>query len=143
MAKPTAPVNAPVEGLISLGYDGPDYSQPTSPGGESKTHTVFPTLMVCGAPASELKQALDATNILDGEFAAIVVLKNSMVRVSDNDEDADPSGDVEMEFTVKAIMPHAPEQDGVDSIMADFDKLPAATVHDDPEAEAEEHDEGE
>lgn len=123
--------NPTVDGLIDLGYEAPDYSCPTpaSGNGKQKMHTVFPTFRVCKEPAEELHKALNSAKLLDGEFAAIVVLKNSMVRVSDDDEDEDPSKDVEMEFVVKALMPHADggSTETEDAIMADFDKLPKPT----------------
>ena len=131
---------AGVDGLINLGYEAPDYS--AEPGGKSKqkTHTVYPTFRVCQDPAAELHQALTGARLLDGEFAAIVVLKNSMVRVADDDEDEEPGKDVELEFVVKALLPHVEAGAGEteESIMADFEKLPAAKQDQGAEPEGEE-----
>jgi len=124
----TTDKTAEVDGLISLGYEREDYAGPIPAEGESRpTKTIFPTFRVCDKAAVELHKALNAGKLLNGEFAAIVVLKSSMVRISDNDEDVDPSQDIELEFVVKAILPHIEDSPGGEAeILADFDKLPAA-----------------
>lgn len=134
-----------VAGMIDLGYEAPDYSQPIAAGekSKSKTHTVYPTFRVCEGPAAQLHQALSQGRLLDGEFAAIVVLKNTMIRVADEDEDADSDKDVEMEFRVQSIMPHMEESGMEDQIMNEFDQLPKAKLHNDSAAEAQEHDDNE
>ena len=97
----TTDKTAEVDGLISLGYEREDYAGPIPAEGESRpTKTIFPTFRVCDKAAVELHKALNAGKLLNGEFAAIVVLKSSMVRISDNDEDEDEAEDVELEFTV-------------------------------------------
>ena len=133
---------AEVDGLISLGYEREDYAGPIPAEGEARpTKTIFPTFRVCDKAAVELHKALNAGKLLNGEFAAIVVLKSSMVRISDNDEDVDPSQDVELEFVVKAILPHLEDSPGGEAeILADFDKLPKPTP--DASEEADEEDEG-
>jgi hypothetical protein len=134
-----------IEGLIDLGYERPDYSEPCAPcsAGETpperKLHTVYPTFRVCEDAAAELHKALAEGKLLDGEFAAIVVLKNTMVRVADDDEDEDPKKDVELEFTVRAILPHVEAGDDEAKIMAEFEQLPKA-VKDTEEEDEEEND---
>ena len=48
-----------------------------------------------------------------------------MARVDDDDEDADPNSDAELEFTAYALMPHVDGAGGEseESILADLDKL--------------------
>ena len=118
---------AEVDGLISLGYEREDYAGPIPAEGEARpTKTIFPTFRVCDKAAVELHKALNAGKLLNGEFAAIVVLKNNMVRVADNDEDEDEAEDVELEFTIKALLPHVEPDDDEAKIMAEFEQLPAA-----------------
>lgn len=126
MSKDTKTEDAPVDGMISLGYEQEDYCNPVDPEtDEVPTKTVYPTLRVCNEPAAKLHEVLSGAKLLSGDFAAIVVLKNTMVRVADSDEDEDPTKDVEMEFTIKGIMPHfEPGAQTEDDIMAAFDKLP-------------------
>lgn len=123
----TTDKTAEVDGLISLGYEREDYAGPIPAEGESRpTKTIFPTFRVCDKAAVELHKALNAGKLLNGEFAAIVVLKNNMVRVADNDEDEDEAEDVELEFTIKALLPHVEPDDDEAKIMAEFEQLPAA-----------------
>ena len=131
-----------MEGLIGLGYEREDYSKPLGPNEKRDMHTVYPTFRACGPAAAELINALGAGRQLDGEFAAIVVLKSTMLRTADEDEDEEPDEDTEAEFTVKAIMPHVDGGEPEDKIMADFEKLPKA-VMDKEESEEEGGEEGE
>jgi len=146
MAKSPVNTNTPgedmVSGQISLGYNRPDYSKPTEPGETPGTHTVYPSIRVCGAPAAALKQALNTAKLLDGDFAAIVVLKNVMVRTADEDVDEDPNEDVELEFVVKSILPSVDEAAGEteEDILKAFDALPAPKVEP-KDAEGEDDDE--
>ena len=130
MAKDLKSSTSPETDLISTGYECPDYSQPEpADGAERETHTCYPSFRVCKEAAVELHKALTAGKLLGGEFAAIVVLKNTEVRVSDNDEDEDSSQDYELSFTVKAILPSVDEGGAGETeadIMAEFDKLPKA-----------------
>ena len=136
----TTDKTAEVDGLISLGYEREDYAGPIPAEGESRpTKTIFPTFRVCDKAAVELHKALNAGKLLNGEFAAIVVLKSSMVRISDNDEDEDEAEDVELEFTVKALLPHVEPDDDEAKIMAEFEQLPKA-VKDTEEEDEEEND---
>jgi hypothetical protein len=117
-----------IDGMIGLGYDAPDYSKPIEDGKERETVTRYPCLRVCGEAAAELHTALSGGRCLDGEFAAVVVLKNIMVRVSDEDEDEEESKDVELEFKVYSIMPDLDKKNPKleEEIMSDFEKLPRA-----------------
>jgi hypothetical protein len=112
------------DGLISLGYESPDYSQPLAPGekSSSKTRTDYPSFRARGPGAAELVKALGGASLLDGEFAAIVVLKGTSIRAGAEDEEDEN----EVELTVKAIMPHVEDAAGEteEAIMADFEKLP-------------------
>jgi len=116
-----------VDGLISLGYESEDWSGPQPVGGGDRPKvTRYPTLRVCKEAAAELHKALSQGKLLDGEFAAIVVLKSTMIRVADDDDDEDESEDVELEFSVRGIMPDLDSKNPKleEEIMADFEKLP-------------------
>jgi hypothetical protein len=117
-----------INGLISTGYETEDYSKPIEPGEDRPKVTRYPTFRVCGEAAAELHKALMDGKCLDGEFAAVVVMSNTMVRVADSDEDEDDSKDVELEFKITGILPDLEGKDAKleEEIMSDFDKLPKA-----------------
>jgi hypothetical protein len=105
-----------VAGLVDTGYaqDEPSLSS-TAPG---KTEIHYPSFSLQGEAAKALLNVLPDINT---DFAAIVVL-NVHSKQGPTDDDADYD-DERIELQVKALLPHAEDQqegDELDQIMSEF-----------------------
>jgi hypothetical protein len=109
--------STPIAGLVDTGFADKEYAAPATPG-QSKTEIHYPSFTLTGPSAKELLNVLPE---IGTDFAAIVVL-NVHSKQGPTDDDADYD-DERIELQVKALLPHAEDQqesDELEGVMAGF-----------------------